>query len=72
MVQPSEVHQKAHGMRSIGRPDFQYTPWSLERRAAASKAARARAKAGATKPVAKAQRKKGRAPIEAECAVNDA
>ena len=34
-------------MRPIGHPDFKYTPWSPERRAAASKAARARAKAGA-------------------------
>jgi hypothetical protein len=40
-----------------GRPDFQYTPWSPERRAAASKAARARAKAVGAKSVAKGQRK---------------
>jgi hypothetical protein len=33
---PSE---RAREMRSIGHPDFQYTPWSPERRAAASKAA---------------------------------
>jgi hypothetical protein len=37
-------------MRPIGHPDFQYTPWSPERRAAASKAARARAKAGQPSP----------------------
>jgi hypothetical protein len=33
------VIKKARGMRPIGHPDFQYTPWSPERRAAASKAA---------------------------------
>jgi hypothetical protein len=37
--------EEARGMRPIGHPNFQYTPWSPERRAAASKAARARAKA---------------------------
>jgi hypothetical protein len=43
-------------MRSIGHPDFQYTPWSAERRAAASKAARARIKAA--KSSAEAKKKK--------------
>ena len=47
-------------MRSIGHPDFKYTPWSAERRAAASKAARERAKEAT------------RTPIETEDAVNDA
>jgi hypothetical protein len=45
-------------MRPIGHPDFQYTPWSPERRAAASNAARARAKAVEAKAVATTQRKK--------------
>lgn len=71
MVQPSEVHQKAHGMRSIGRLDFQYTPWSLERRAAASKL-RERARSGRYQVGCKSTKKKGRAPIEAEGTVNDA
>jgi hypothetical protein len=44
-------------MRSIGHPDFQYTPWSPERRAAASKAARERAKAAGAKLVAKTKKK---------------
>jgi hypothetical protein len=55
---PPIRQRKGPDMRSIGHPDFQYTPWSAERRAAASKAARARVKAGATKSVAKAQKKK--------------
>jgi hypothetical protein len=57
-------------MRPIGHPDFQYTPWSPERRAVASKAARERVKAASTKSVAKAQRKK-LAPVEAEGIVNN-
>jgi Sulfatase len=52
------LSERACGMRSIGHPDFQYTPWSPERRAAASKAARARAKATEAKSGAKIQRKK--------------
>jgi hypothetical protein len=40
-------------MRSIGHPDFQYTPWSAERRAAASKAARARIMAAKSNAKAK-------------------
>ena len=53
-------------MRPIGHPDFKYTPWSPERRAAASNAARARAKeAAAAKSVAKTKRKK-LTPVEAE------
>jgi hypothetical protein len=43
--------RKGPDMRSIGLLEFRYTPWSPERRAAASKAARARAMDGATKPV---------------------
>jgi len=31
------LSERACGVRSIGHPDFQYTPWSPERRAAASK-----------------------------------
>ena len=50
--------KRVHGMRPIGHPEFQYTPWSPERRAAASKAARARAKAAEAKSVANRQRKK--------------
>jgi hypothetical protein len=50
--------EKARGMRPIGHPDFQYTPWSPERRAAASKAARARAKAAEAKSVGKKTKKK--------------
>jgi hypothetical protein len=49
--------KKARAMRPIGHPDFQYTPWSPERRAAATKAARARAKAALAKSVAKKQKK---------------
>jgi hypothetical protein len=52
------LSERACGMRSIGHPDFQFTPWSPERRAAASKAARARAKATEAKSVPKRQRKK--------------
>ena len=52
------VAEKARGMRPIGHPDFQYTPWSPERRTAASKAARERAKAAGAKSMAKRQRKK--------------
>jgi hypothetical protein len=36
-----------------GHPDFRYTPWSAERRLAASKAARARIKAAKSNPKAK-------------------
>jgi hypothetical protein len=48
-------------MRPIGHPDFKYTPWSPERRAAARKAARARLKAAGAKSVTKAQKKKATA-----------
>jgi hypothetical protein len=57
-------------MRPLGHPDFQYTPWTPERRAAASKAARERAKAAGAKSVAKTQRKKA-APWSAKGTVND-
>jgi hypothetical protein len=52
------LSERPPGMRPIGHPNFQYTPWSRERRAAASKAARERAKAASAKSVAKAQGKK--------------
>lgn len=50
--------KRARGMRPIGHPEFQYRPWSPERRAAASKAARACAKAADAKSVEERQRKK--------------
>jgi hypothetical protein len=71
MVQTSEVHQKAYGMRSIGRLDFQYTPWSLERRGGEQSCASTR-EGGRYQVGCKSTKKKGRAPIEAEGTVNDA
>jgi hypothetical protein len=64
------LYESARGMRPLGHPDFQYTPWTPERRAAASKAARERAKAAGAKSVAKTQRKKA-APWSAKGTVND-
>jgi hypothetical protein len=66
------LSEKACGMRSIGHPDFQYTPWSPERRAAASKAARARAKTAGAKSAAKTPRKKAAPRSKPEGTVNDA
>jgi hypothetical protein len=53
-------------MRPVGHPDFQYTPWSPERRAAASNAARVRAKVAQAKLVAKKTKKKSGTPVEAK------
>jgi hypothetical protein len=59
-------------MRSMVIRILKYTPWSPERRAAASKAVRARAKAAGCQGNAKNRKKKTCTPIEAEDAVNDA
>jgi hypothetical protein len=72
MVQPSEVHQKAHGMRIYWSPGFSiHTVVTRKARGGEQSCASTR-EGGRYQVGCKNTKKKGRAPIEAEGAVNDA